>query len=114
MRAEDVGVQERLGLRYRAVDVRLGGEVHDRLHAASTLDSRAHGRSVADVALHEAVARVVGDGEQVLEVAGVGELVETDDLPVLVLDKHVPDKGGADKPGAAADEKPHPFFTLQS
>ncbi len=73
-----------------------------------------HGGRVADAALHEAVARVLGDRQQVVEVAGVGELVVADDLPVGVLGEHAPDEGGADEPGAAANEKPHPFFTLQS
>ena len=112
--AEDVGAQERLGVVDRAVDVGLGGEVHDRVDATGAVDRRAHGGRVADAALHEAVARVLGDRQQVLEVAGVGELVVADDLPVGVLGEHAPDEGGADEPGAAAYEKPHPFFTLQS
>ena len=53
--AEDVGAEELVGLHERAIDVRLGGEVDHRVHAARHV---AHELGVADVALDEAIARV--------------------------------------------------------
>ena len=111
MCAEDVGAQKRLRVVDRAVDVRLGSEVHDRVDAAGRIDGRADRGRVADAALHEAVARIVGNRREVLQVAGVGELVVDDDLPVGVLGEHASHEGRADEPGAAADKKPHPPIT---
>ena len=92
----------------------LGGEVHDCVDAAGSVDRRVDGFAVADVGVHEAVARVLGDGHQVVEVAGVRELVEADDLPVGVCLEHPAHEGAADEASTTADEQPHPFFTLQS
>ncbi len=48
--ADDVGVQERLGVGQRIVDVRLRGEVHDRVGLGNQLR---HQLGVGDVALHQ-------------------------------------------------------------
>ena len=67
------------GRRDRAVDVALGGEVHDGVVAVHRGE---HGVAVGDVALHERVAGVVVEVAQVVEVAGVGERVEDRDRVV--------------------------------
>ena len=57
----------------RAVDVRLGREVHDRVELASAVG---HGVRVADVALDDEPIVRIGE---IRAVAGVGEQVEHDD-----------------------------------
>ena len=58
-RADDVGAQERLGVGQRVVDVRLGGEVRDRVGLGDQLLDEL---GVADVAVDQ--ADVVGDRRQ--------------------------------------------------
>ena len=59
----------------RAVDVTLGGEVHDALDVVAGEDI-AHHRRIANVAVHEAHALAVDQIENRREVAGVGEGVQ--------------------------------------
>ena len=66
---------ERVGLGDRAVDVRLGGEVDDRLGAAA-VDRAGDRRRVLDRAAHEAKRGSLGEVLEVLLAPGVGELVE--------------------------------------
>ena len=92
-------LDERVGLGDRAVDVRLGGEVHDRVGAVDRLGDR---RRVLD-------PRVDEDDVQALEVlatSGVGELVEHDDLVAVVAQAQAHEVR-ADEAGAAADEQLH-------
>ena len=86
------------GLEDRAVDVRLGGEVDDRLDALAR--ARDH-LGVGDVTLVE----LVPDALEVGRVPGVGELVEHDD--VLARLGEPPHEVAADEPGAAGDQDPH-------
>ena len=101
VRAEDVGLDEVAGLHDGAVDVRLGGEVDDRLAA---LGRTRDGIGVADRAVHEAVALAVGDLGQVRGIAGVRERVEVDDLDVVVASEQAPHEMRADEPAAAGHE----------
>ncbi len=96
--AEDVGHDELGGPADRAVDVRLRGEVHDRVAPHGGL---LDGAMIGDVALVE----LVGDPGEVLAIPGVGQLVEHDDL-VLRLHETA-DEVRADEPGAAGDEHAH-------
>ena len=115
--AQDVGAQERLRVDDGAVDVRLGGEVDDRVHSFGCPADRL---AVADVAVYEPVARVAFDGPEIVGIAGIGELVQIDDLDRLVPGasalrvKQAPDEVGADEAGATADQDLHPFVTVQS
>ena len=79
--AHHVGVYEGSGAVDRAVDVRLGGEVH---HGAGPVlaEDLLHGGRVGDVAAHEVEAGVAGDVCEALEVPRVGQLVEHDDALV--------------------------------
>ena len=70
--AEDVRLDELARRLDRAVDVRLGGEVDDRIAA---LDGLGDPLDVGDVALDE-LDLVVGQPLEVLAAARVGQLVE--------------------------------------
>ena len=70
-RADDVGVQERLGIGQRVVDVGFGGEMHDGVGLG---DELGHQLGVGDVALHQ--ADVVLDRGQRLAAARIGQRVE--------------------------------------
>ncbi len=99
--------QERLRIEDRAVDVRLGGEVDDRVGA---VDQRPDDGRVGDVAADEAeprgLLRVVADRGEVGLVAGVGQLVEDGDLGAVAAGQDVADVARADEPGTAGDEQP--------
>ena len=89
--AVEVRVPELLGREDGAVDVRLGGEVDDRVAAAACAREVV---GLGDVALVELdVLR------EVRPVAGVGELVEDDD--VLARTEQPFDEVRADEAGAA-------------
>jgi hypothetical protein len=94
--ADHVGAGEGVLVGDRAVHVRLGGEVDDRVDALGQLQ---HEVAILDRA-HDQLD-VVG---QVLAPAGVGQLVEHNHV-VLVLDEV--DIGRADEAGGAGDEQPH-------
>jgi len=72
-----IGVDECQRLHERAVDVRLGGKVDDRVDLRG---EGVHERGVADVAVDEPIAGCAIELGQVREVAGVRELVEDRDL----------------------------------
>ena len=98
LRPEELGAPEVGGAEDRAVDVRLGGQVDDRLAA---LGRAGDGLGVGDVPDPE----VAVDPLEVLPTARVGELVEHDDL-VAAPDEAL-DEVAADEPAAAGDEDPH-------
>ena len=87
----------------RAVDVALGGEVHDGARAMRG-EQVPDPLALADVALHETVPRVVAHRVQIAGVAGVGQLVEVDDRLARRLDGR-DDEIRADEPGPAGDEE---------
>ena len=82
----------------RAVDVRLGGEVDDRVAALRRRGDRVR---VGDVALLELVL----DALEVRPVPGVRQLVEDDDL--VPAASEAADEVRADEAGAAGDEHAH-------
>ena len=97
LRAAELRAAEVLGAQDRAVDVRLGGEVDDRVAARGC--ARHVGR-LSDVAVVELdVVR------QVRAVPGVRELVEHDDL--VAAAQQALDEMRADEAGAAGDEDLH-------
>jgi hypothetical protein len=77
LRADDVRHHEVGRAHDRAVDVRLGCEVHDQVHPGHDLRDRVR---IADVTLYEPQSRVVLHRREVGIVAGVGQLVEHHDL----------------------------------
>ena len=70
-RTDDVGLQERLRVRERVVDVALGGEVH---HGIGIGDQVGHQGGVGDVADHQ--PHGVGDGGQRIAAARIGQRIE--------------------------------------
>ena len=76
--AVDVGFDEGGGPEDGAVDVALGGEVHDGVGLVLR-EQAGDQRAVEDGAVDEDVGRVAGERCEVVHVAGVGERVEVDD-----------------------------------
>ena len=106
MDADDPGREERLRIEDRAVDVRFGGEVDDRVGLG---DERPDDGRIGDVAANEAQAlghlRVVADRREVRLVAGVGQLVEDGDPRPVAARQDVADVARPDEPGAAGDQQ---------
>src|ERR1700752_3234190 len=99
--AGNVGIDKWRSIENTAIDMRLGGKIHDRprpLFLKNPLD----GGSISDVAVHKAQA-FVWDIGQVFQVAGVGKLVEIDDPPAWLGAKQ-PNKVTADKTAAAGHQ----------
>ena len=78
-RADDVGLDKRLGGIDGAVDVGLGGEIHDGVDVMFGEETGDEG-GIADIAVRENVARVVREVGEVGGVAGVSERVEVDEF----------------------------------
>ena len=74
-RAVDVGLYKRTGAIDGAVDVTLGGEVHDPV-GLKIGEETGEGGGVADVGLGKTVAGVAGEIGEGVRVACVGERVE--------------------------------------
>ena len=103
LRPEHVGEDELRRPEDRPVDVRLGGEVDDRV---AVLRRAGDGVRVGDVAMVELVL----DAFEVGAVAGVGELVEHHD--VLAALGQAPGEVRADEARAAGDEDAHRYRVL--
>ena len=101
----DVGPDELAGAVDRAVDVRLGGQVHHGV-GLMLLEDPGDLRGVADVDMLEVVAGVVPGLGQRGEVAGVGQLVDVDDLG-LGLANELADDGRTDETGTAGQQDLH-------
>jgi len=113
-RAGQVRVEDRLGGEDAAVDVGLGGEVHDGV-GLFVADKRVDQRLVGDVPLDEAVAGGMIERSEVLEVAGVGELVEVDHIePAGGASGEQADESRADETGASGDDQFHLCWISQS
>ena len=97
--ADDVRVQEGLGVVQRFVDVRLRGEMH---HSVSLGDQLRDQLGVSDIALHE--PDVFGHRCQRFAAARIGERVQHRDI---VLTHHVVHKVCADETGSAGDQQSH-------
>ena len=102
MRAAHIRLDEVRCIVDRAVDVRFGGEVHDRIAAVHRCGDFI---AIDDAAADEGVARVVGDVANVVEISGVRQRVEVDDGNVGVLGEDVADEVAADESRAAGDQE---------
>ena len=107
MHAVHPGPQEGGRVEDGPVDVRLGGEVDDRV---GIRDERPHRRSVRDVAAHEGEARrllrVGLHGREVRAVAGIGQLVEDGDARAVTSRQEVANVAAADEASSTGDEEP--------
>ena len=93
--AEDIGLDEIARRLDRSVDVRLSGEVDDRV---DPIERGRDGIAVGDVPLDE-VDAVAIDSVEVLPAAGIGELVEDPHRLARVVVEPQADVGRADEPG---------------
>ncbi len=107
-RADDVGLDERLGRINRTVHVRLGGEIHDGIDRV--LREQLGDEEIVPMSpCTKNVARVAGEVGEVGGVARVGERVEVDE-PVqrrALFGQTLPDEIGTDKTAAAGNEEIH-------
>ena len=101
VRPKDVGTQKLLGVENRAVDVRLGRKIDDRVDAGAK--GGADRTRVADIAVDEAIAPVALDVAQVSGVPRIGHGVEIDDLEIGPLAQGKTDEIRPDEPQAAGN-----------
>ena len=104
-RAQHVGAHEIARPVDAAIDMALGGEVHDGARPVLG-EQPVEQRPVADVTLHEHMPRVAAQRIEVVQVAGVGQRVEVDDGLVARCEP-VENEVAADEAGAAGDEEGH-------
>ena len=103
--AHHIGLDEGIGPVDRAVDMALGGKVHDGPHAMLGEEAFDQGL-VGNVAVHEVVARIAFERAQILQVARVGEAVQVDD-GLVVIAQPVQNEVAADEAGTAGDKQGH-------
>ena len=105
--ADHTGRQERLGVQDGPIDVRLGGEIDDRVRL---FDQRPDNRGVGDIAVHKGQPRghlrVVANRGEIGLVARVGQLVQHRDPRAVAAAEQVADVAGADEPGATGHQEP--------
>jgi hypothetical protein len=101
-RANQVGRDEIGWSVDRAIDMRLGGEVH---HGARLVprENVAQRGAVADIDVLEAIARIPGHRLEGLEIAGIRELVDVDDLLARLRDQE-PHESRADEARSAGHQ----------
>jgi hypothetical protein len=100
--ADDVGLDE-LGRSINgAIDMGLGGKVHDGTRPVLR-EELGDKRGIPNVTSDKGVPRVPLKGGQILEISRVGELVEVDDAIGLARDP-IEDEIRTDESGAASDE----------
>ena len=102
-RAQHVGVHERERVHQGPVDVRLRGEVDDRVDLTG---KPVHQLPVTDVAMKEAIAGLALELREVGGIAGVGQLVEGPELGVGALAPEQADEIAADESGGSGHEQP--------
>jgi hypothetical protein len=98
---DDIGVDKLTRAIDGAVDVTLGGEVHDGIR----LVLREHCTEcsgIAEIDLLKGVVRMLGEIGQRLGITGIGQLIEIDDFTVFFFNQQS-DKIGADESGSACD-----------
>ena len=96
-----VGLNKSVGIEDRAVHVRFGREINDRVDLTPG-DRFLDPRRVTDIALHERVARAVAcvNIGQVLKPSGIGQLVVDRHLNLGIVVQDEAHKVAADKSGA--------------
>jgi hypothetical protein len=94
------------GSRMRAVDVRLGGEVHDGVGVGDERPTASASAMSPWTNRSRAAASGRLDRREVRPVAGVGQLVEDRDRGAVVAGQDVADVARADEAGPARDEEP--------
>ena len=108
--AHHVGLDEVGSARDRAVDVALGGQVHDAV-GAEIRDSRVHCSAVADVGLEEAMVVASLDNLQRCLATGISQGIDGEDV-VAFVQHQITDEGRADEAGTAGHDYAH-YYSLQ-
>ena len=104
-RADHVGLHKFGRAGDRAVDMALGGKVHDPVRAEAR-HGLLHRGPVADVGLEKAVSVAAFDSAERGEIAGIGQLVDVQHI-VAALEHEMANKGRSDEPGTAGDDHTH-------
>ena len=102
--AHQVGAYESVGAADRAVDMALGGKVHDGVNIMLG-QGLADLLAVADIPLDEHQLRLVFQGRQGRPVAGIGQDIVGHQGGPGVLSGPVIDEIGANKAGSAGDHE---------
>jgi hypothetical protein len=109
--ADDVGVNEIRRIGNAAVDMRLGGEVHDRVELVPGKD-RLDRLAIGNVLLKKLVSlrMLLGDTGKVRRVTRVAEHIHVRDELRLVVLEHEPHKIAPNKSTPARDQKTHRLY----
>ena len=77
MSTDHVRADEIVGTEYRAIDVRLGSEMHECVDV-KPLHDLAYGILVADVLAYECIAGIALQAFEILGIPGIGERIQHD------------------------------------
>src|ERR1700733_12494572 len=103
MRADHIGAYEVVRTQDRAIHMRLGRKVHERVDAMP-LEQPADGILVADIPAHELEARVPFEAGETFDVARVGKRVQHDDLALGRAAQPIAHEVRADESRSPGDE----------
>ncbi len=103
--ADDVGLDEHIRARDRAIDVALGGQMHHGL-GLERGEGPVHGRTIGDIGLEEVIALGAAHGRERLEIGRVGQLIDVQDLDADTADE-VAHEGRSDEAGPAGNDDAH-------
>jgi hypothetical protein len=109
-RAAHVGIDSGSRGQNAAIDVRFGGEMHDRI--GSRLERLVHGVRITDVGTYERVSGIVFDRSQILEIAGIGQFVDIHDADVGVRGQRPANESGPNESGSARHYQLHSGQTI--
>jgi len=103
LRSNHVGADERGRSGDGAIDVRLGGEVHDRIDCMR-LEGAAHPFEIADVAVDEPDAPAAAQSFDAGEIARIGQRIENCHATVRLSRAPMPGEIRADESGTTGDQ----------
>src|SRR4051794_24725626 len=88
----------------RAIDVRFGGKVDDRVDILRDLPDQI---GIGNVALNEAESSIIAHVVQIRWVTRISQQVETEHLVIRLLAEYVSHVGGTDESSGAGDQNTH-------
>src|SRR5690606_17575914 len=103
--ADDIGLDECCRAIDRAVDMRLGGQVHDGVWL-ELAQRRDDALGIGNIGLNEAIPWACIDLGQRFQIAGIGQLVEVEHLVLGVLNQ-MADQRRSDEAGSAGNKNAH-------
>jgi hypothetical protein len=99
--AEHIGANELVGRKNTAVDVGLGGEIHDCINAGQSCQ---HGGFISDIAFDKAMSGRV-QTFKIIEVSGVGQRVKIYQFAGRPALERQPDKGRTNETRASGNKQ---------